>query len=234
MSALVQRGEVIDCSNPKLDLFTTVSGVKTNVFSLEFQIFDINVPAAPVQTFPLAGRESIDVDNDCPTGQRLSTGRYTALWTVDLAEPLTPHKISWFFRLTASVPEQFHEQPFDVVSVAASVDPLNVQQFRTRFPAYADQLQFPTDLLIEVLDEAIACVDPACFGPDFTVRAQNYLAAHLLAYSTDGARAKGATSVRAGSAGITFDAAHMNLQATGYGQRYLMLARKCTGGMVVC
>ena len=146
MSTLVQRGEVIDCSNPKLDVFTTVSGVKTNVAELEFAIFDIVDEQNPVQTFPPVGFQPVDPLNDCPAGQRLSTGRYTAVWTVPLTEPLTNHKITWRFRLNSGDPWQEFEQPFNVVTVAGSTGPVDVAEFRCRFPDFADTDQFPAEL----------------------------------------------------------------------------------------
>ena len=235
MSTLVARGEVIDCSNPKLDIFLTVSGVKTNPFDLEFAIFDIVDPGVPVQTFPLpAGTfEPVDPANDCPVGQRISTGRFTAVWTVDLAEPLTNHKISWRFRMTNGGTQQQFEQPFNVVSIAGSVDPVDVEAFRCRFPDYSDPTQFPAKLISLVLLEAVNCLDPTCFEDKLEI-AQQYYAAHLLAYATGGARAKGASSVSAGSASISWDTAKLDFSSTAYGQHFKRLARMCTGGQVLC
>ncbi len=233
MTTLVERGEVIDCSNPKLDIFTTLNSVLANVAELSFAIFDINAPATPVQTFPVAGFEAVDPLNDCPVGQRISTGRFTAVWTVDLAEPLTNHKITWRFKLNTGDPEQEFEQPFNVVSVAGAVDPVDVAAFRERFPDYADQSQFPADLIALVLTEANNCVDANCFGLKITI-ARQYYAAHLLAYVTGGARAKGASSVAAGSASISWDTAKRDFASTAYGQHYQFLARACTGGQVLC
>lgn len=234
MSTLVERNEVIDCSNPKLDLFTTLNGVLTDVAELEFAIFDIVDPMNPVQTYPVAGFESLDPLNDCPVGQRLGTGHYTALWTVDAAEPLTNHKITWRFRLNLGDPQQEFEQPFNVVSAAGSTDPVDVAAFRTRFPDFADPNQFSADLIAEVLSEAIDDLDERCFGATKIQRARQYYAAHLLTYPTGGARARGATSVTAGPASISWDAAKQNLSATAYGQRVQFMARMCAGAKVLC
>ena len=233
MSTLVERGEVLGCSNQKLDLFTTLNGVPANVAELTFAIFDINVPAVPVQTFPVAGFESLDPLNDCPVGHRISTGRFTAEWTVDLAEPLTNHKITWRFKLNTGDPEQEFEQPFNVVSVAGAVDPVDVEAFRERFPDFADQSQFPASLISLVLTEANNCVDAVCFGLKTTI-ARQYYAAHLLSYGTGGARSKGASSVTAGPSSISWDTAKTNFAATAFGQHYQFLARACTGGQVLC
>ncbi len=234
MSTLVERLEVIDCSNPKLDVFITLNGVLVNPFSLTFAIFDIANPLLPVQTFPVAGFEPVDPANDCPVGQRISTGHLTSVWTVDVAEPLTNHKITWRFALNSGDAEQEFEQPFNVVSVAGAQDPVDVADFRCRFPDWADQAQFPPELISKALTEANNCVDAVCFGLKTDI-AREYYAAHLLAYVTGGARAKGATNVSAGSASIGWDAAKMNLDATAYGQHYQFMARgECGSARVLC
>lgn len=234
MSTLVEPNEVIDCSNPKLDLYTHLSGVLTDVAELEFAIFDISIPATPVQTYPVAGFQVLDPANLCPIGHKLSTGRYTAEWTVPAAEPLTNHKITWRFRLTLGGAQQEFEQPFNVVTVSGGPDPIDVAAFRVRFPDFADVVQFPAELITEVLSEATDDLDEDCFGATKIQRARQYYAAHLLAYNTGGARAKGATSVTAGSASISWDAAKQNFEATAYGQRFRFMARMCAGGMVLC
>lgn len=235
MSTLVERGEVIDCSNPKLDLFITLSGVLTNPFDLEFAIFDIADPMNPVQTFPVAGFQSVDPGNDCPVGQRLSTGRFTAVWTVPLTEPLTNHKITWRFRLNSGDPQQEFEQPFDVVTIAGASDPVDVTAFRTRFPDFADPAQWPASLLTEIFNEAACLIDPTCFGATKLAIATQYLVAHLASYATQGGRAGGAQSVSAGMASINWGAGANDLSATAYGQRYQKLARvHCGGPMVLC
>jgi hypothetical protein len=187
----------------------------------------------PVQTFPVAGFQAVDPGNNCPVGQRLSTGRFTSVWPVPLTEPLTNHKITWRFREVSGGIQQEFEQPFNVVSVAGAADPTDVAAFRARFPDFADPAQFPASLISLVLLEAYNCVDPVCFGAK-TATAQNYYAAHLLAYATGGARAKGATSVTAGSASISWGDAKTGFATTAYGQHYQFLARACGGGMVLC
>jgi len=115
------RGQTSDCSNPVLDLFTAVGNppVPTNVDILEFRIFDISTPAkrsTPVQVFPLAAGtyQAVDALNDCPTGQRLSVGRYVAEYTVDAAEPLGDHLIEWRFQQTIVHPQETYCEEFTV------------------------------------------------------------------------------------------------------------------------
>lgn len=233
MSTLIARDETIDCSNPKLDIFIDLDGILVDVEALEFAIFDIDDPMVPVQTFPVAGFQALDPANSCPVGQKISVGRYTAVWVVPSAEPLTDHKITWRFRLNAGDPFQEDEFTFNVVTVAGSQDPADVAAFRKRFPDFADAMQWPANLISCVLGEASEELDPNCFGTDLE-KAKRYYAAHLLSYPTGGARAKGASSVAAGPANISWDTAKENLAATAYGQQLRRLMRMCTGGQVVC
>lgn len=112
----LSRGQASDCANPVLDIFTQVNGVPTDVYSLEFQIFeDVTTPGTPIQVYPLAGRQTVDVATMCPGGDKISTGRYVAKWTPDLTEPIGIHKVCWFFKLTASSPEQSFSEEFSVL-----------------------------------------------------------------------------------------------------------------------
>jgi hypothetical protein len=114
-------GQTSDCTTPALDLFTVVDGTPVNVAELEFQIFeDVTTPGTPVQVFPPVGRQAVDVDNDCPIGHRLSTGRYVAEWSVPVDEPIGPHLIRWYFRLTPLADEQTFDEAFTVAPVIAS------------------------------------------------------------------------------------------------------------------
>jgi hypothetical protein len=121
------RGETSDCTNPVLDIFTQVSGSFVDVASLEFEIYEkITDPENPVKIFPGAGREVVDVAQDCPTGHRLSTGNYVATYTVPEAEPTGTHEIRWFFMLTGSSPEQEFREEFQVLPVVGSTGDLGL------------------------------------------------------------------------------------------------------------
>lgn len=230
-STIMVRGETSDCSSPKLDVFFTIGGVQTDMAVLEFQIFDINNELAPIQVYPLSGRATVNVTDPCPVGDKLGVGHYVAQYTVDPAEPLGPHEVRWFYRLLVSSPEETFSEQFEVllVSASTSTDPASIASFKKRFP----ELSSASNELIQcVLDEATAEIDAACFG-DKAETAKLYLAAHLLAV-TSSARAKGVSSVAAGSASISFDTAKNDYRSTAYGQRYIMLARQCVGAMVLC
>lgn len=123
MSALA-RGQASTCANPTLDLFTQVNGVLVDVAVLEFQIFDVSDPGkqqSPLQVHPATpgARATVDVETLCPAGDKLSTGHFVARWTPPVDEAIGTHEIRWFFRLTASSPEQtFREEVEVLVEVA--------------------------------------------------------------------------------------------------------------------
>lgn len=118
MPALI-RGEVSDCSNPKLDVFTRdQNGVPINVSELSFQIFDkVTNPGTPIQIYPNSGRQNVDL-NPCPTGNRVDTGRYVAVYTIPLNSPIGTYEIRWYTKLTPSSPEQTFSEEFEVLADA--------------------------------------------------------------------------------------------------------------------
>lgn len=110
------RLQTSDCANPALDIFTSVNGVLANIFSAEYQIFD-KTSGTPVQVYPvtLGNRATVDVNQLCPAGQKISTGRYVALWTVPSAAPVGTYEIKWYIKLTSSVAEQVYIEEFEVL-----------------------------------------------------------------------------------------------------------------------
>lgn len=230
MTTCLRPSTVVDCSNPLLDIWTTLNGIVTDPVTLEWIIFDITNEAVPVQLAPAAGRFLVDAA-DCPTGQRLALGRYTALYTVPSGELVGKRKIRWFINY-AGHSEFRLEQPFDITTdtVPTGETPATTA-FRARFPIFADINQFPAELILLVLQEAIDGLDPLCFGSQLE-RAQQYYAAHLLAFVTDNGRLK--TSVTAGPSSISWDAAKEGLSSTGFGQHYQMMARRGCGAQVLC
>lgn len=119
------RGQASDCSNPVLDIFTTVNGVLTDVATLEFQIWEkVTNPLVPAQIYPGSGRAAVDTLNLCPVGGKVSTGRFVAEWTPALTDPTGTWEIRWFFKLTGSSPEQTWTEEFEVLpEVVASGGP---------------------------------------------------------------------------------------------------------------
>lgn len=110
------RGQASDCSNPALDLFTTVGGVLTDVAVIEFEIYEkVSNPAVPAKVYPVSGRFVVDTTTLCPTGDKISTGRYVALYTPPLTELIGTHEIRWYFKLTNLSPEQTFREEFEVL-----------------------------------------------------------------------------------------------------------------------
>lgn len=235
-STILVRGETVDCSNPKLDVFFRRSGVAQDMAELEFQIFDIADELNPIQVFPVVvgTKEPVDVSNDCPIGGRLGTGHYVAAYTVDGAATLGPYEIRWFYRYLLTSPIEIFAEQFEIALIDASAgpDPANVAAFKARFPELAGT---SNELIQIVLDEAETTINRDAFCPEVVESAKLFLAAHFLTF-TSGARAKGAVSVSAGQASISYgalDSAKSSLGSTAYGQRYLSYARQNVGAMVL-
>lgn len=119
--ATLAQSETSDCSSPVLDIFTQVNGVLTDVFSLEFQIFDVT-SGSEVQVFPMSGRQTVDVGTTCPSvgAGRISVGHYVAEWTVPVDESVGLHRIRWFFKLLSGSTEQQFEEDFQVLQDVAA------------------------------------------------------------------------------------------------------------------
>lgn len=123
--AAIARSQSSSCSNPVLDVFTSVSGVLTNVYSLQYQIFDKTTGSA-VQVYPITPgqKATVVVGTDCPTGDRLGTGHYVARWDVPANENIGTHETKWYIKLTSGSSEQTYLEEFEVLAeVVAAGDP---------------------------------------------------------------------------------------------------------------
>lgn len=118
--AALSPSEVSDCASPTLDVFfSDADDNLLDVASLEYEIFElVSVPGVPTKIFPTVGRATVDL-NPCPTGQRVSLGRYVALYTVPAASLIGTHMIRWYFRLTLTSPEQTSEEEFEILDPSA-------------------------------------------------------------------------------------------------------------------
>ena len=123
----IARGQTSDCSNPIIDVFTSVSGILTDIAALEYQILDVSDPikqVTPVQVYPATpgARATVNVGLLCPApgAGKLSTGRYVATWTVPLIEPAGTHRVRWYFKLLPSSPEQTFSEEFEVLPGAVA------------------------------------------------------------------------------------------------------------------
>jgi hypothetical protein len=124
MSA-VYRSAVYDNTNIGLDLWVTLENVLVDVVSLSWQIFDISTDlkkTTPVQVFPVTvGNKQTAELTSVPTGDKISTGRYLARWTVPTALGLGTHEIRWFYKRVTGDTEQVFSEEFEVVLPPDSV-----------------------------------------------------------------------------------------------------------------
>mgnify|MGYP001240412518 CR=1 FL=1 len=110
------RGQASDCSYPEIDVYMLVASQLMDVAVLEFQIFEnVTDPDNPIQVYPISGRATVLVDDLCPVGDKVSTGRYVARWTPGLAEPIGTHEVRWFYKLTLASLEQSFREEFEVL-----------------------------------------------------------------------------------------------------------------------
>jgi hypothetical protein len=113
------RGQTSNCAFPQLDVFISVNGILTDVYSLEFQVFElVSNPGVPTQVYPVSGRQTVNVGITCPTANagRISVGRYFATWTVPLSELIGPHRVKWFFKVSATSSEIVFQEDFEVLA----------------------------------------------------------------------------------------------------------------------
>jgi len=117
---VLERGEVLDTTNPKVTFYGITTGPEsfqagllTDVDTLEFQVFDISTPAKlvnPVQVYPGSGRAVVNLTTD-----KLGTGRYVAAFTVPADEPLGRHEVRFFYKVAAADPERSERCEVEVV-----------------------------------------------------------------------------------------------------------------------
>lgn len=115
MAFLVVNGSS-NYDNPVLDIYIRKNGALIDPYSLEYIIYDTSDASkqiTPEQVYPSTGRATVDLDT-YPAGQKLSTGRFFATWTVPAAEPVGSHRIEWFFKETSTGPENTFSEEFEV------------------------------------------------------------------------------------------------------------------------
>jgi len=174
--ATLARGQTSGCSDPALDLYTSVDGQLVDVEVLEFQIFDVSTPAkraAPVQVHPASGRAAVDAALDCPAGGRLGLGHYVAGWTVPEDQPPGAHEIRWFFRLTAGAPEQRFVEEFEVSVVDAGVVGEGYCTVADLRAEGVTEAQASDERIAALIDEASRFIDRVT-GWFFTPRLRTY------------------------------------------------------------
>lgn len=108
------RGQGSDCENPVLTAFTPVDGILRDADALAYVILDRTGPV-PVQVFPDAGRAAVDVNALCPTGHRLGTGHYLAVYTPPTSANVGRYAVRWFLETGPGRTWAF-ETPFEVLA----------------------------------------------------------------------------------------------------------------------
>lgn len=160
----VARDEVINCANPKFDLFTTVDGKSVDVVELAYELFEADGSTV------VQARTALDPTTDCPTGARLTTGHYTigpTGWTVPSGQALGTYRITWYFKLTATSPEQIFTEEFEVVAVVGNgfEGYATVQDFRDEGFTEAMVSDARLLMLIEMCTKRIDLLTGQWFNP---------------------------------------------------------------------
>ena len=109
------RGQANTTDN--INWFTSIGGVKTNMFLVEFQILYIGGGLPGIQVFPLAGWEAV---TNAPG--RFATGSYYAYdnagvhgWTPDLAATVGTYRINWRWKYQSGSAYQTGAEDFSVL-----------------------------------------------------------------------------------------------------------------------
>ena len=114
--ASLSYGESSSAANPVLDVYVRDgSGALIDPAALEFVVYDYTT-ASEVQVHPSSGRQAITIA-DVPTGQRLSTGRFYAAWTVISGANVGTYRIRWWATDADGLVSSFTEE-FEVLAVA--------------------------------------------------------------------------------------------------------------------
>lgn len=113
---VVRRNDVSNTTTPLLVFYNVVGGLLADIDAtgqLQYIIYDVSTEtnqASPVQVYPTSGRASVNL-----TADRLSVGRYVALFTVPSTEAYGRHEIRWFLTPKAGDGERTIRKEFDVI-----------------------------------------------------------------------------------------------------------------------
>lgn len=131
MAFLIREGEGSTATNPVLDLYTNVSGILTDAFSVRFKIHDLTTQAArdaffggdedSSQVFPVTPGTYFNCDvtnlatDPVTPGHKLSTGHYYAPWDPADDAPLGTYLIKWQYQQTDGGPLRTYCEEFTVI-----------------------------------------------------------------------------------------------------------------------
>ncbi len=106
------KSEVNDGGNPVVDLWNQVGGQLQNPTSIEFEVFDKIDPASPTS---IVARRAMNVDEDFPAGDRISTGHFAPNFTIPPAANKGLHEVRFFLVQQNSTQEIEFAFDFDVI-----------------------------------------------------------------------------------------------------------------------
>jgi hypothetical protein len=151
-----------------INWFTTVNGVLTDMFAVEFQIWDITGGLPGDVIFPTPGDAGVWEDVTSNAGH-YSVGHYYAYdsgnaqgWTPGIAEPVGTHRVKWRWKATAGSPYQSDAEDFEVLvqSAGSSVDTyISVDDVRDEGLLVAD---YPDDKVLAYISIWQAFLERAC------------------------------------------------------------------------
>lgn len=151
-----------------INWFTTVNGVLTDMFLVEFQLWDISGGLPGTVIFPTPG-DAGDWEDVTAAPGRYSVGHYYAYdntlvqgWTPGIAEPLGTHRIKWQWKVSALAPYQSDSEDFEVLvqSAGSSTDTyISVQDVRDEGLLIAD---YPDARVLAYIEVWQAFLDRAC------------------------------------------------------------------------
>lgn len=94
------HGDVISCSNPKLDIYILRNGILIDPVSLTFSFYDVTTTANQTNPVLLSGPLTINLAL-CNTGTKISSGHYTVSYTVSSGLSAGLYQARWQYQLVS-------------------------------------------------------------------------------------------------------------------------------------
>lgn len=162
----IERGEENQVDT--INWFTTLNGVPTDFYAVEFQIWDISAGLPGSVIFPTPG-VAADWESVTSGVGHFGTGSYYAYdntlaqgWTPGLAEPIGTHRIKWRWKPTGGDAFREGAEDFEVLSIGAGPGPdtyIEIQDVRDEGLLIAD---YPDARVLAYIEIWQAFLDRAC------------------------------------------------------------------------
>ena len=114
---ILERGETISPTNPKLTYFGITAGPADfqagklqDPFALSFEVVDISTTAKKNNPSVVVPKTAMNLVAD-----KLGTGRFAPTFTLSATEPIGRHAVRFYYELNSGDPEQSDQCEFDVV-----------------------------------------------------------------------------------------------------------------------